>query len=84
MKSSTGGAWTESVLYSFGAITTDGSDPLGGLVADSFGNIFGITNLDTITSAGVVVLLAVVSMAACWAPAWRASRVDPAITLRAE
>ena len=46
--------------------------------------LFGVSRLDPITYAGVVVLLLVVALAASWAPAWRASRVDPAITLRAE
>ena len=46
--------------------------------------LFGISRLDLITYAGVVVLLAAVSAMACWVPAWRAARVDPCITLRAE
>jgi predicted permease len=46
--------------------------------------LFGISHLDPITYVGVIALLAGVSLAACWMPAWRASRVDPAITLRAE
>jgi putative ABC transport system permease protein len=46
--------------------------------------LFGISRLDAITYFGVAALLAGVSMAACWVPAWRASRVDPSITLRAE
>jgi putative ABC transport system permease protein len=46
--------------------------------------LFGISRLDAITYLGVAALLAGVSMAACWVPAWRASRVDPSITLRAE
>jgi ABC-type antimicrobial peptide transport system permease subunit len=46
--------------------------------------LFGISWLDPITYLGVVVLLAGVSMVACWVPAWRASRVDPSITLKAE
>ncbi len=46
--------------------------------------LFGISRLDAVTYLGVIVLLAVVSAIACWAPAWRAARVDPAITLRAE
>jgi ABC-type lipoprotein release transport system permease subunit len=29
-------------------------------------------------------LLAGASAIACWVPAWRAARVDPSITLRAE
>jgi len=46
--------------------------------------LFGITPLDPITYAGVVVLLVVVAAGACVVPARRAARVDPAITLRAE
>ena len=46
--------------------------------------LFGVSRLDPLTYAGVVALLLVVSAIACWAPAWRAARVDPAITLRAE
>ena len=46
--------------------------------------LFGISWLDPVTYLGVVVLLAGVSMVACWVPAWRASRVDPSITLKAE
>ncbi len=40
---STGGSWTESVLYSFGANTSDGTFPEGGLLLDAAGNLFGIT-----------------------------------------
>ncbi|HEX5235902.1 MAG TPA: ABC transporter permease [Silvibacterium sp.] len=46
--------------------------------------LFGTSPLDPIAWAGVVAMLAGVSAIACWAPAWRASRVDPAITLRAQ
>ena len=46
--------------------------------------LFGVTPLDIATYAGVVLLLAGVSVGACWLPAWRASRVDPCVTLRAE
>ena len=46
--------------------------------------LFGISRLDVVTYAGVIGLLALVSALACWAPAWRAARVDPAVTLRAE
>lgn len=34
--------------------------------------------------AGVILLLLAASAMACWLPAWRAARIDPAITLRAE
>jgi putative ABC transport system permease protein len=46
--------------------------------------LFGVSRLDPITYAGVIALLLGVSGIACWIPAWRAARVDPAITLRAE
>jgi putative ABC transport system permease protein len=46
--------------------------------------LFGVSRLDPITYLGVIVLLLGVSGIACWAPAWRAARVDPSITLRAE
>jgi len=46
--------------------------------------LFGVSRLDPATYAAVVVVLGGVSALACSVPAWRASRVDPAITLRAE
>jgi uncharacterized repeat protein (TIGR03803 family) len=36
-----GGAWTETVLYSFASGATDGAYPLGGLIFDSSGNLYG-------------------------------------------
>lgn len=46
--------------------------------------LFGISQLDAVTYAGVILLLLSVSAVACWVPAWRAAQVDPSITLRAE
>jgi ABC-type antimicrobial peptide transport system permease subunit len=46
--------------------------------------LFGVSRLDPVTYLGVIALAAGVSAIACWVPAWRAARVDPAITLRAE
>jgi ABC-type antimicrobial peptide transport system permease subunit len=46
--------------------------------------LFGVSCLDPITYFGVIALLLGVSAIACWVPARRAARVDPAITLRAE
>jgi predicted permease len=44
--------------------------------------LFGVTATDVITYAGVATLLAIVALAACWIPAWRAMRVDPMVALR--
>ncbi len=39
-----GGSWTENVLYTFQA-RTDGGQPVGGLILDSQGNLYGSTAL---------------------------------------
>ena len=44
--------------------------------------LFGVSRLDPTTYLEVIALLFAVSAAAAAMPAWRASRVDPAITLR--
>ena len=46
--------------------------------------LFGVSRLDAVTYLGVMALAAAVSAIACWVPAWRAARVDPSVTLRAE
>ncbi len=46
--------------------------------------LFGISPLDPTTYIAVVVGLSAVSAAACGIPAWRAVRIDPSVTLRAE
>jgi putative ABC transport system permease protein len=46
--------------------------------------LYGVSRLDPVAYLGVIALLVGVSVIACWVPAWRAARVDPAITLRSE
>jgi putative ABC transport system permease protein len=46
--------------------------------------LFGVSALDPITYASVVLLLTAVAALASGVPAWRAVRVDPATTLRVE
>jgi predicted permease len=48
------------------------------------GLLYGVTPLDGLTIASVVALVAAVALVAIGWPAWRASRVDPTTTLRAE
>jgi putative ABC transport system permease protein len=46
--------------------------------------LFGVEPFDVVTYAGVVALLLGVAFVACYAPAFRAARIDPAVTLRAD
>jgi putative ABC transport system permease protein len=46
--------------------------------------LFRVSPLDPVTYIGVATLLATMATLACGVPAWRAARVDPASTLRAE
>jgi putative ABC transport system permease protein len=46
--------------------------------------IWGVSPFDPLSFLSVTVVLAVVGLAACLWPAWRASRVDPMIVLRYE
>ncbi len=44
--------------------------------------LFGVSPNDPVTLAGVAALMAVVGVAACWLPALRAAKVDPAVAIR--
>jgi ABC-type antimicrobial peptide transport system permease subunit len=46
--------------------------------------LFGVRPTDPLTMATVVTTIAIVAVAACGLPAWRASRVDPIVVLRDE
>jgi ABC-type lipoprotein release transport system permease subunit len=44
--------------------------------------LYGVSYLDVVTYAAVVLVVAVVATIACAMPAWRAARIDPASALR--
>ena len=59
---------------------------VGALIASRLlrGLLFDVAPHDPATLIGVTFILAVVGVAACWLPAARAARVDPAVALRSE
>jgi len=46
--------------------------------------LYGVGPADPLTYAAVAVVMAIVTMAACFVPTYRAMRVDPLIALRQE
>jgi putative ABC transport system permease protein len=46
------------------------------------GMLFGVGARDPATLAGVAAVMGVIGLVACWIPALRAARIDPAITMR--
>jgi len=62
---------------------------IGGTLALAIGRLverqlFGVRPADPFTFAATALLLAVVAVAACAVPAWRATRVDPLTALKSE
>ena len=46
------------------------------------GLLFGVAPHDPVTMVGVAVMMAAIGICACWVPALRAARIDPAIAMR--
>jgi len=46
------------------------------------GLLFGVPPYDPVTLGGVAVVMAAVGIGACWLPAIRAARIDPAVAIR--
>src|SRR4029077_15215751 len=46
--------------------------------------LFGVQPTDPATLAAVTMTITLVAAGACWLPAWRASRLDPNVVLRAD
>ncbi len=47
------------------------------------GLLFGVEPHDPLTLLGVALMMGIIGIVACWIPALRAARIDPAITMRA-
>jgi ABC-type antimicrobial peptide transport system permease subunit len=46
--------------------------------------LYGVSPRDPVTYATAILLMSLVALLACWSPAARAIRIDPARTLREE
>jgi ABC-type lipoprotein release transport system permease subunit len=46
------------------------------------GLLFGVAPQDPLTLLGVAVAMAAIGVGACWLPALRAARIDPAVAIR--
>jgi hypothetical protein len=48
-----GGAWKEKILHSFGDSNEDGEGPVGDLVLDAAGNVYGVTGIGGTSRFGI-------------------------------
>ena len=69
------------VLLALGLVLGVGGAVLAGRVIE--GLLFGVAPHDPVTFVGVALLMAAIGVGACWIPALRAARIDPAIAMRA-
>src|ERR1700722_18430319 len=49
-----GGSWTETILHNFGSVSGDGVQASGGLLMDSRGNLYGVTQAGGANNQGTV------------------------------
>jgi predicted permease len=68
------------VLLAMGLVMGVAGALFGTRVID--GLLFGVAPHDPITFVGVAAMMAAIGIGACWIPALRAARIDPAITMR--
>ncbi len=51
------GGWTETTIFTFHANPDMGATPVGGLIADNFGNLYGSTNVEGSGNGGTVFVM---------------------------
>jgi len=74
--------WEGGVLLAIGLVLGLGGASFALRVIE--GLLFGVAPDDPTTFIGVAALMAAIGIAACWIPAARAARIDPAVSMRSE